>query len=120
MQFPRPKDINGINLPWLYIGMKYATFCWHYEDLMLNSINYHHWGEPKQWYCVPESDLDKFEKVCKQKLAVLSAKDPNILHDMVSLVSPAYLASQGVSGIPLSNFLTVILDNVFPCVDQCL
>lgn len=100
--------------------MKYATFCWHYEDLMLNSINYHHWGEPKQWYCVPESDLDKFEKVCKQKLAVLSAKDPNILHDMVSLVSPAYLASQGVSGIPLSNFLTVIRDNVFPCVDQCL
>ena len=53
MQFPRLNDINGINLPWLYIGMRFATFCWHYEDLMLNSINYAHWGAPKQWYAVP-------------------------------------------------------------------
>jgi histone demethylase JARID1 len=44
MQFPRKHDISGINVPWLYIGMKYSTFCWHYEDLMLCSINYSHWG----------------------------------------------------------------------------
>ena len=47
MQFPRRHDISGINIPWLYIGMRYSTFCWHYEDLMLNSINYAHWGQPK-------------------------------------------------------------------------
>ena len=45
--------------------MRYSTFCWHYEDLMLNSINYAHWGQPKQWYSVPESDRDKFEKAVK-------------------------------------------------------
>ena len=44
MQFPRHHDISGINIPWLYIGMRYSTFCWHYEDLMLFSINYAHWG----------------------------------------------------------------------------
>ena len=65
MQFPRSKDISGINVPWLYIGMKFATFCWHYEDLMLYSINYHHWGKPKLWYCVPHSDREKFEKACR-------------------------------------------------------
>jgi hypothetical protein len=44
--------------------MKYSTFCWHYEDLMLFSLNYSHSGKPKQWYSIPEADRDKFEKVC--------------------------------------------------------
>ena len=96
MQFPRRHDISGINIPWLYIGMRYSTFCWHYEDLMLYSINYAHWGSEKQWYCVPQSDMDKFEKTCKKKLAGLLQKDPNLLHDMVTMVNPAYLAQNGV------------------------
>ena len=65
MQFPRRHDISGINIPWLYIGMRYSTFCWHYEDLMLFSINYSHWGQPKQWYSVAESNREKFEKAVK-------------------------------------------------------
>ena len=91
MQFPRRHDISGINIPWLYIGMKYSTFCWHYEDLMLPSINYSHYGKPKQWYCVPDSDREKFEKVIKQKVNLLFKKDPNILLDIVIMISPAYL-----------------------------
>ena len=83
--------------------MKYATFCWHYEDLMLFSINYSHCGSPKQWYCVPEEDLEKFERACKQKLAGLVRKDPNILLDMVTMISPAYLIQNGVS--ILQNFI---------------
>jgi histone demethylase JARID1 len=65
MQFPREHDISGINIPWLYVGMKYSTFCWHYEDLMLHSINYSHWGQPKMWYCVPDYDREKFEKAVR-------------------------------------------------------
>jgi histone demethylase JARID1 len=99
MQFPRQNDINGINLPWLYIGMRFSTFCWHYEDLMLNSINYAHWGAPKQWYCVPQNNRDKFERVCKTKLSGLLENDPNLLLDMVTMTSPAYLASNGVSSL---------------------
>ena len=97
MQFTRARDISGINVPWLYVGMKYSTFCWHYEDLMLPSINYSHYGKPKQWYCVPDSDREKFEKVVKQKVNLLFKKDPNILLDLVIMVSPAYLQKQGVS-----------------------
>jgi len=89
----------------MYVGMKYATFCWHYEDLMLFSINYSHWGQPKLWYCVPEEDLEKFEKACKKKLAGLVRKDPNILHDMVTMISPAYLVQNGVSSFAIHNLL---------------
>ena len=91
IQFPRRHDISGINIPWLYVGMRYSTFCWHYEDLMLYSINYSHWGQPKQWYCVPEADREKFEKAVKQKVSLLFKKDPNILLDIVTMVTPAYL-----------------------------
>jgi hypothetical protein len=46
---------------------------------------------------VPEEDLEKFERACKQKLAGLVRKDPNILLDMVTMISPAYLIQNGVS-----------------------
>lgn len=97
MQFPRKKDISGINIPWLYVGMKYSTFCWHYEDLMLYSINYNHWGKPKLWYCIPEDHRERFEKACKSKIALLFKKDPNILLDIITMISPAYLQQQKVS-----------------------
>ena len=107
LQFPKKHDISGINIPWLYIGMKYSTFCWHYEDLMLPSINYSHYGKPKIWYSVPESDREKFERVIKQKVNLLFKKDPNILLDIVTMVSPAYLKKQGVS---FPSYYLYILD----------
>ena len=43
-------DIDGINKPWLYLGMLFSSFCWHREDIYLASINYLHVGAAKQWY----------------------------------------------------------------------
>ena len=42
-------DIDGINKPWLYLGMLFSSFCWHREDIYLASINYLHLGAAKQW-----------------------------------------------------------------------
>lgn len=44
--------MSGISVPWLYLGMKYANFCWHKEDLNLNSMNYMHAGAAKTWYSI--------------------------------------------------------------------
>jgi len=57
--------LNGVNVPWLYMGTLFSTFCWHNEDNYLYSINYHHDGAPKQWYGVPgtKKDADGLEKV---------------------------------------------------------
>lgn len=41
--------IQGVIIPWLYIGMCFSAFCWHVEDHMFYSINYNHYGAPKQW-----------------------------------------------------------------------
>lgn len=71
--------------------MKFSSFCWHYEDIMLYSINYNHWGKPKLWYGIPEDHREKFDRVVKEKLALLVKNDPNILLDIITMISPAYL-----------------------------
>lgn len=96
LQFAK-NNMSGVNVPWMYVGMKYSTFCWHYEDLMLHSINYNHAGKPKLWYAVPESYREKLEKAIKQRYALLFQSDPNLLLDNITMTSPAYLISKGIT-----------------------
>ena len=55
--------VNGVNVPWLYLGMLFSSFCWHNEDNYFHSINYSHFGHVKQWYGVPGAEAATFEKV---------------------------------------------------------
>ncbi len=43
------EEISGVTSPWVYMGMLFASFCWHVEDLFMLSVNYMHLGEPKTW-----------------------------------------------------------------------
>lgn len=83
--------INGVNVPWLYVGMQFATFCWHNEDNYLASINYSHFGEVKQWYGVPGSEAKKFEQVVKNFLLSLFQEHPDLMHHMTTQMSPSLL-----------------------------
>ena len=82
--------VKGISMPWLYFGMMFSTFCWHVEDNYLYSINYMHEGKPKIWYGVPSSDANKFDEACKRLVPNYLSENPNLLHDIVTMVSCYY------------------------------
>nr|XP_055024652.1 lysine-specific demethylase 5C isoform X1 [Misgurnus anguillicaudatus] len=89
-------DISGMKVPWLYVGMVFSAFCWHIEDHWSYSINYLHWGEPKTWYGVPSSAAEKLEEVMKKLTPELFEFQPDLLHQLVTIMNPNILMSHGV------------------------
>lgn len=55
--------MDGIQRPYVNIGMLYTWFCLHCEDSDLASVNYLHSGAAKHWLCVPRSEGSKFKQV---------------------------------------------------------
>lgn len=90
--------INGINVPWLYYGALFSTFCWHNEDNYLYSINYNHLGAPKLWYGVPGSNdaAEGLEKVFKSYLSMKMRDVPDLLHHITTMFSPRLLRNANV------------------------
>ena len=89
-------DIPGLTKPWLYLGMLFATFCWHVEDHFLCSLNYLHRGAAKTWYGVPGSDAEAFENCARATVPRLFEQAPDILHQIVTIVPPGVLVDHGV------------------------
>uniref|UniRef100_A0A8C6P7H2 [histone H3]-trimethyl-L-lysine(4) demethylase n=1 Tax=Nothobranchius furzeri TaxID=105023 RepID=A0A8C6P7H2_NOTFU len=89
-------DICGMTLPWLYVGMCFSSFCWHIEDHWSYSINYLHWGEPKTWYGAPGFAAEQLEEVMKKLAPELFDSQPDLLHQLVTIMNPNTLMAHGV------------------------
>ncbi|OIV94904.1 hypothetical protein TanjilG_22101 [Lupinus angustifolius] len=89
-------NITGVMVPWLYIGMLFSSFCWHFEDHCFYSMNYLHWGEPKCWYSVPGSEASAFEKVMRSSLPDLFDAQPDLLFQLVTMLNPSVLQENKV------------------------
>ncbi|KAF9334904.1 hypothetical protein BG006_001254 [Podila minutissima] len=96
-------DISGMMIPWLYVGMCFSTFCWHNEDHYTYSINYMHWGDTKTWYGIPASDALKFENTMKQAVPELFEQQPDLLFQLVTMLSPERLVANGVKVLALDQ-----------------
>uniref|UniRef100_A0A3B5KJJ3 [histone H3]-trimethyl-L-lysine(4) demethylase n=1 Tax=Takifugu rubripes TaxID=31033 RepID=A0A3B5KJJ3_TAKRU len=89
-------DICGMTLPWLYVGMCFSSFCWHIEDHWSYSINYLHWGEPKTWYGAPGFAAEQLEEVMRKLAPELFESQPDLLHQLVTIMNPNTLMAHGV------------------------
>nr|XP_023404479.1 lysine-specific demethylase 5A [Loxodonta africana] len=96
-------DISGMKVPWLYVGMCFSSFCWHIEDHWSYSINYLHWGEPKTWYGVPSHAAEQLEEVMRELAPELFESQPDLLHQLVTIMNPNVLMEHGV---PVSFFMS--------------
>lgn len=90
-------------VPWLYVGMCFSTFCWHNEDHYTYSVNYMHWGETKTWYGVPASDALKFEDTMRRAVPELFEQQPDLLFQLVTMLSPERLVANGVKVLALDQ-----------------
>lgn len=88
--------ISGINVPWIYYGMIFSTFCWHIENLFMYSINYLHEGEPKVWYSIAARDKERFDEYVKQKFIVHSLKDAGFIYNLNIHIDPLELTQNGI------------------------
>ncbi|TVY52644.1 Lid2 complex component lid2, partial [Lachnellula cervina] len=89
-------DISGMTVPWLYIGMIFSTFCWHNEDHYAYSANYQHFGSTKTWYGIPGEDAEKFENAMREAIPELFETQPDLLFQLVTLLTPEQLKKAGV------------------------
>ncbi|KAF9421809.1 hypothetical protein BGZ94_008735 [Podila epigama] len=90
------QKLPGVNTPYLYFGMWKATFAWHVEDMDLYSINYLHFGEPKQWYCIPPEYSERFERIAQGIFSQDFKQCPQFLRHKTHLISPSTLTNDGV------------------------
>lgn len=89
-------DISGMTVPWVYVGMTFSTFCWHNEDHYAYSANYQHFGDTKTWYGIPGDDAEKFEAAMRSAVPELFETQPDLLFQLVTLLTPEQLKKAGV------------------------
>ena len=61
-------------------------------------------GEPKTWYGVPGTSADDFERVMRDQAPELFESQPDLLHQLVTIMSPTVLMHHDIP-VSLVEFL---------------
>eukprot|EP01080_Neovahlkampfia_damariscottae_P010790 gene10790-3407_t len=89
-------EIPGVTTPYLYFGTWKSNFSWHVEDMNLYSVNYLHFGKPKQWYSVPSQYHKKVEELSEELCLDESDICKRFIKHKTTLISPAYLLNNDI------------------------
>lgn len=90
------QEMNGITTPYLYFGCWKSMFCFHKEDMDLNSINYMHFGKPKHWYGIPVEQQEHFREIMIKLFPEASKKCTEFLRHKTFIVHPILLINHGI------------------------
>ncbi|QLG74587.1 hypothetical protein HG535_0G04700 [Zygotorulaspora mrakii] len=90
------QQLPGVNNSYLYAGLWKASYAWHLEDQDLYSINYIHFGAPKQWYSIAQQDHEKFYRFMKDQFPLDSSNCSEFLRHKMYLASPKLLEKNGI------------------------
>lgn len=96
--------VHGVNTPYLYFGAWKSTFAWHVEDMDLFSINFLHFGAPKQWYSVPQRQILEFEGFMRSSFPEESKKCGQFLRHKTFVASPQALLKRGIMVNKVTQF----------------
>jgi hypothetical protein len=89
-----PEALPGVTDPMLYVGMRYSSFAWHYEDHFLFSMAFNHpASQPKTWYGVPGAYWSQVENYAAEKLYPKLSKliSEETTHEKKSLTQSRFL-----------------------------
>ena len=73
-----------------------ATFAWHVEDMDLYSINYIHFGAPKQWYAIPQNNSARFRRLAEGIFSEEAKGCSEFLRHKTSVISPNVLTANAI------------------------
>lgn len=73
------------------MGMLFSTFCWHVEDLWINSLNYNHKGGVKIWYVIPRKYKEKFDRFVAKKTG-----RNDLLDKITFMIDPLEIMKAGI------------------------
>lgn len=89
-------QLPGINKSYVYAGLWKATFSWHLEDQDLYSINYIHFGAPKQWFLIPQEYSTTFFNLMKDIFYDEFKNCPEFLRHKTFNLSPQFIEKKGI------------------------
>ncbi|KAJ8606741.1 hypothetical protein MRB53_040760 [Persea americana] len=86
--------VPGVNTAYLYMecGKQHSRGIWRMVDLY--SINYIHFGAPKQWYSISQEDARKFERAMRTVWPSDAKVCDQFLRHKTYLISPDVLQKQ--------------------------
>lgn len=90
------KIMSGITTPYLYFGCWRSMFCFHKEDMDLNSINYLHFGKPKFWYGIPDNESKKFDELMIKLFPNEYKECQEFLRHKNFIIHPSILKQNGI------------------------